>query len=469
MTRFPRLPRLLTSLAVIALTISMFMQTTGVQAKSSQSGRASARTQASAHTPRGSQHISRTFVPAVGIPAIQPRAASSSPTAPRFTAGDVYTYLLTASQPSLTPVHGAHLTLESVRFVSDSEATKLMGGEDPGVLGKTLVCVALVTGPFHVTIDQAPGSRNSPTQIVNKVGVVFDAHTGNLLEWAVLDAVQSSSASPAPATPAALSSAQLANQSNVPNISYYCTIHCYGVNYWPNAVDGAYTNLNWPFPYVTLFGHGVGNNEKTSFVQNTMWLLDESEPKKCTPLPGDEPSICWIEAGLRAYDSNGSNATGIFWADVRPSDGYAEHYSWIINTLSTSNAFDIQIWKAGALPGYSWCPSADDEWCVDVYAYGAGVETTSISGAGSTNSMSVTGYRVGMELAGTSGAVATPMYFNENEWLGTGSHNFQYQNNEGDDSRYMYDPPVQSDWSISPLDQNSYGGEWETCIFGSGC
>ena len=118
-----------------------------------------------------------------GIPAIHPSSSSSTPS---FTVDDVKAYIPTASIPKLVPVQGSHLTIEEVLFISSKEATQLMQGESPGLPDNALVCFVLLKDPFSVQADYAPGSATSTTQTASEIGEVFDAHTGNLLVWAVL-------------------------------------------------------------------------------------------------------------------------------------------------------------------------------------------------------------------------------------------------------------------------------------------
>src|SRR6185312_1599373 len=104
-----RSTRILSPLAVVGLIIVLLVQTPGINAKSDQSSLPS---HTPFHTPRGPLHVSNTFSYAVGIPAIHPRSVSNSPNTPSFTAEDAQAYMLTASQPKLTPVQGIHLTIE---------------------------------------------------------------------------------------------------------------------------------------------------------------------------------------------------------------------------------------------------------------------------------------------------------------------------------------------------------------------
>lgn len=172
--------RILGPLAIIGLIIVLLVRTNSTNANGDHSS------PPTRHTPLGPIHspIPRSY--ATGLPAIRPHSVSSSPGTPGFTVDDVKAYIPTASQPRLVPVQGAHLTIEKVVFISSKEATQLMQGESPGLADDALVCFVLLKGPFYVQVDYAPGSPANPAATAAEIGEVFDAHTGNLLEWTVL-------------------------------------------------------------------------------------------------------------------------------------------------------------------------------------------------------------------------------------------------------------------------------------------
>ncbi|MGH2497075.1 MAG: hypothetical protein ACRDIV_20445 [Ktedonobacteraceae bacterium] len=250
-------------------------------------------------------------------------------------------------------------------------------------------------------------------------------------------------------------------QVSSPNISYNCNPRCWGTNYWPNTVNGAYSFLDWGS---ANFNYGNG------FVQNTMWLLDETHPNSCKPLPSDLPGDCYIEAGIRAYAGyGGQNVVTLIWADVRPGYSYAFHTQGGPIDTNVTQAIDIQIFKAGtvswALP---WCPVAGSEWCVYLYSHPTGPVIEGISGAGHTNTMVVSGYREGMEIEGTSGAHADYADFIANQYQDKGNNSYNYQNNPGNYSKYFDNPPADSFWTTVP-GPGQDGGDWTTCITGAGC
>ncbi|MGH7870158.1 MAG: hypothetical protein ACREP9_21585, partial [Candidatus Dormibacteraceae bacterium] len=197
-----------------------------------------------------------------------------------------------------------------------------------------------------------------------------------------------------------------------PSISYYCqATRCYGTNWWDNAVNGAYTFLHWNSG--ALFGAGSPGG----IVRNAMWIVDKTaqQANDCYVFTSDLPTVCFVEAGIMSSIVNGSNETQLYWADVRPGYLWAEHEGPIIDTTSSTDAIDIEIWRAGTISGDTgWCPIAGSEWCVDVYSEGEGVNITGTSGANNTNTMVVSGYQEGFELYGTSGATADYMRFADN-------------------------------------------------------
>lgn len=170
--------RIIGSLAFISLIIVILAQDNSTDADDDHSP--------PRRTPSGPIHSPIPRVYNIGAPAIRPRSISSSPDIPSFTADDVKTYIPTSTEPRLKPVLGASLMIEKILFISSREATELMQGSDPGLPDDALVCVVLLKGPFYVQVGYAPGRQANPAATASKIGIVFDAHTGNLLEWGVL-------------------------------------------------------------------------------------------------------------------------------------------------------------------------------------------------------------------------------------------------------------------------------------------
>ncbi len=132
-------------------------------------------------------------VDAVGAPAI---AVTQPCQVPAFTESDVGDYIAANGFPGgkafaadgVTPVIPA---ISRVSFVPREQAEALLQGESLGSIPPgTLVCYVEFAGPIHVnpnTIMYPPDLSGSPGQIVMASGhEVFDARTGNLLNWGLL-------------------------------------------------------------------------------------------------------------------------------------------------------------------------------------------------------------------------------------------------------------------------------------------
>jgi hypothetical protein len=80
-------------------------------------------------------------------------------------------------------VSGAPPTILKILFVSSKQASDLMHGESTGLPDGALACYVELRGPFNpVMMSVPPGTRIQQKPV--EIGVeVFDAETGNLLEW----------------------------------------------------------------------------------------------------------------------------------------------------------------------------------------------------------------------------------------------------------------------------------------------
>ena len=217
----------------------------------------------------------------------------------------------------------------------------------------------------------------------------------------------------------------------VPQNSYNCVTnpkdksgHCYGTQWWGGA-NGADTRI-------TLHSTSGGNG----FVNNEMWLSNLTY---------------WVEAGVKSDTRfNPPDSSVFFWADNRPNGGgYAEHYSIILtggdwskpNTLTRITRSGTSNWNVSVNDGY-----------------------TSLTGTSTNNNISISYIMIGMEVYGNANAAAPVNHFTDNRWL-NGS-NFQYQGNDGVNTEVYL--PVSAGWTTDPL-HSSTGGDWYTCIPGSGC
>ena len=150
-------------------------------------------------------------------------------------------------------------------------------------------------------------------------------------------------------------------------------------------------------------------------MRNAVWIIDKTaqHANSCYYYKSDAPGVCFVEAGIMSnIDNNGNNHTYLYWADVRPGLDWYEHIGPEINTIWSTEAVYITIWRAGTISSQtSWRPIAASEWCVDVYSVGDSKDWRGISGLGHTQTMIVSGYQEGFELRETSGAVANNMFF----------------------------------------------------------
>ncbi|MEO8970834.1 MAG: hypothetical protein ABI406_04440 [Ktedonobacteraceae bacterium] len=218
-----------------------------------------------------------------------------------------------------------------------------------------------------------------------------------------------------------------------PQISYNCVTnpkstsgHCYGLQFWGGA-NGADTRITL---HQTNGGQG--------FVDNEMWLVTSS-------------FNYWVEAGIKSsYAFRFSDASVFFWADSRPNGGgYAEHYSTYLTGSDYSQANALtRITRSGTS---SWNVLVNDN-------------VTLLTGTSINNNITIGYIEIGMEVYGNGGANALTNHFTNNRWL-NGS-NFQYQNNDGDFTEIFL--PVSAGWTTDPP-HSSTGGDWHTCIPGSGC
>jgi hypothetical protein len=74
-------------------------------------------------------------------------------------------------------VKGASLTITTIRFITASQASQLLGGESIGRNGTQLVCYVEVKGPFNVIHMHFPKHRRNVSTIRQSGVMVFDAYT----------------------------------------------------------------------------------------------------------------------------------------------------------------------------------------------------------------------------------------------------------------------------------------------------
>jgi hypothetical protein len=120
-------------------------------------------------------------------PSIQQKSVSTVGTtpSPTYTANDVRQFINTYGFVGGPVVPGATLTITSIQFITASQASQLLGGEDIGRNSTQLVCYVVVKGPFNVINMSLPPTVSGKVSMIRQSGVmVFDAYTGNLLIWA---------------------------------------------------------------------------------------------------------------------------------------------------------------------------------------------------------------------------------------------------------------------------------------------
>lgn len=113
--------------------------------------------------------------PNTGMPAITPKSNAAI----AFSASDVQTFIQTHGFMSGAVVPGHTLKILSIQLMTPQQADA-QGAELVAYTGTKMVYVAKVEGPFYNT--NVKTFANGPS--TSLVGYeIFDAHTGNMLEW----------------------------------------------------------------------------------------------------------------------------------------------------------------------------------------------------------------------------------------------------------------------------------------------
>lgn len=230
----------------------------------------------------------------------------------------------------------------------------------------------------------------------------------------------------APLLSYAIHSVQAASQNsyNCETNSHSGSGHCYGVQFWGGA-NGADTRI-------TLHAISGGNG----FANNELWLITSG-------------ATYWVEAGVKSnYDFFPADSSVFFWADNRPGGGYAEHYSTTLTGGDYSKPNTLtRITRSGSS---NWNVSVNDGY-------------TSLTGTSTNNNITIGDIEMGMEVYGNANAAAPVNHFTNNRWW---NGNFNYQTNDGVGTSVF--SPVSAGWTTEPI-YSSTGGDWYTCIPGSGC
>lgn len=115
-----------------------------------------------------------------GIPAIRPAAVSSDPAVPSFTADDAVEYVRATNEGGGWFVPVAPYTIELVEFVTAGSWRLPWPGHGIAQPPDTLLCVVALAGRFRRRMP--PRHRPPLRSWYRRKCVVFDAHTGNVLQ-----------------------------------------------------------------------------------------------------------------------------------------------------------------------------------------------------------------------------------------------------------------------------------------------
>jgi hypothetical protein len=115
---------------------------------------------------------------APGVPAIHPTQAGT----PAFTEADVLQFLDTHGFPAGLTLSGTKPVISQVLFVTSKQANDTFN-TSVSLPDTSLICYVALQGPFSGdSIPHPPGAKPATFQTGH---MVFDAQTGNLLEWGV--------------------------------------------------------------------------------------------------------------------------------------------------------------------------------------------------------------------------------------------------------------------------------------------
>jgi len=114
-----------------------------------------------------------------GTSAISPR--TNAPVA--FTAADVAQYIKINGFAGGPVVSGSHLVIEKILFITSKQASALTQGENVGRPDNAIVCYVQLRGPFIPGELDVPYGVSNPNATLLRGYEIFDAHTGNFLEW----------------------------------------------------------------------------------------------------------------------------------------------------------------------------------------------------------------------------------------------------------------------------------------------
>lgn len=118
-----------------------------------------------------------------GDPAIVPSLHVTSNGTPAITKSDVIQYINANGYAGGPVVSGGHVVIEKILFISAKQASALIRGESADRPDTTIVCYVQLRGPFIIeALDVPPGVTNQVPPVLRGYEI-FDAYTGNQLQW----------------------------------------------------------------------------------------------------------------------------------------------------------------------------------------------------------------------------------------------------------------------------------------------
>jgi hypothetical protein len=232
--------------------------------------------------------------------------------------------------------------------------------------------------------------------------------------------------------------------------------HCYNLVSWRGPTNGAYTEIRVPANWGIASSRPAG--EHMNF---TVWLSDDSAEPPGYPGTCGSPvfGYCWVEVGLQSRARTSSKWPAldhIYWAEVRPAQGYADFFLRGVNSSEYGKTFRMRISRNPSV-SYSW-------WITPP-------SLPELAGYSSPNNMTSDRIAIGGELF-----VYNPtntISYNSGGWW-THSKN-QYKDPVGGGWWYQFrledirihHVPWQGDWASKPFNGlGNTGGRWTSLCCG---
>ena len=119
----------------------------------------------------------------LGVPAIVPSLHGTSNEVPAITKADVIRYINANGYDGGPVVNGGHVVIEKIQFISAKQASTLIRGESADRPDTTIVCYVQLRGPFIIEALDVPLGVTNQVPPVLRGYEIFDAYTGNELQW----------------------------------------------------------------------------------------------------------------------------------------------------------------------------------------------------------------------------------------------------------------------------------------------